>query len=150
MKKIIRYLTLGAFFVLAFTSCQKEPSELILGRWKVDINLSTNHEILTSPDDNFDDTYPLSQSGVDSAFFTFNDNGTVKVESYYEYESAPDVEVLSYTLDDGFLQMENEQERYAITALDSKQLVLDGHDVETFEEGTYEWFVHFVMNKVKE
>lgn len=148
-KKVFSFLTICLTLLMAMTSCQKDPAELILGRWKMDVDLSTNHEILTSEDENFDETYSMREGGVDSAFFTFDADGKVKIESYYIGETGSDVEVLSYSLEDGMLKL-GEEEQYTIATLDSENLVLDAQGTISDAVDHYEWFVHFVLRKEKE
>ncbi len=156
MKKLAVILMAFLAVGMMMTSCTKDYEELIIGTWKVDVEASYNHEIITDELGTNEDTYSLKEAGCESATFTFKEDGTMVVESVYdvyydvyEDELERDVETLHYVIEDGRVIV-SEEEQYDIQELDKKNLVLHASGESTFEfsaGGSYQWEVHFVMTR---
>ena len=159
MKKIL-FIFFTAL-LMVFVACEKEPDDnqsssssenqnyaaLVVGTWAIDCKASTQHEVYTSPIDNWDEYYTMEESGLLSGKFVFKADGTGTLTTVYIDDEFTDP--INYSVKNDTLSL-GDDENYKIEKLDKQELILFGEGSFSDEIGTYSYSVHYVLHRMEE
>lgn len=163
MKKSFTNIILLAFtsVTMIFGSCTKdsptEPtptpdekpiSELIVGNWNVDVNLSTMHELECFDGDTVVEDYTLFESGMISCTLEFAQDGNMVMTTVYDEDGVetPYRDRMKYTIDGRTITWNND-ETLTINHIDHTRLILDESAINQYDNGTYSWSMHLDCTK---